>query len=76
VSQDLVLGFQPTETERKPWLMAWQHKGTHQGRTEEINQWWVSNGSALALRRFPVSKSGDGSTSLGSRVPAKQLKSQ
>jgi hypothetical protein len=36
----------------------------------------VSNGSALALRRFPVSESGDGSTSLGSGVPAKQLKSQ
>jgi hypothetical protein len=56
--------------------MVRQHKGTHQGRTEEINRWWASNGSTLALRRFPVSKSGDGGISLGSGVPAKQLKSQ
>jgi hypothetical protein len=55
--------------------MAQQHEGTHQGRTEEINWWWVSNGSALALRRFPVSESGNGGTSLGSGSAAKQLKS-
>jgi hypothetical protein len=30
----------------------------------------------LALRRFPVSKSGDGGTSLGTGVPAKQFRSQ
>jgi hypothetical protein len=41
-----------------------------------MNWWRASNKSALALRRFPVSKSGDGGTSLGSGVPAKQLKSQ
>jgi hypothetical protein len=57
-------------------------EGTHQGRTEEINWWWANNGSALALRRFPVSesgdggKSGDGGTSLGSGALAKQLRSQ
>jgi hypothetical protein len=64
------------ETEREPRLTAQQREGAHQGRTKEINQWWASNGSTLALRRFPVSKSGDGGTSLGSGVPAKQLKSQ
>jgi hypothetical protein len=56
--------------------MARQREGTHQGRTEEINWWCASNGRALALRRFPVSESSDGGTSLGSGVLAKQLKSQ
>jgi hypothetical protein len=56
--------------------MVRQHEGTHQGRTKEINQWWASNGSALALRRYPVSESGNGGTSLESGVLAKQLKSQ
>jgi hypothetical protein len=65
-----------TNQEREPLLTVRQCEGTHQGRTEEINQWWASNGSALASRRFPVSKSGVGDTSLGSGVPAKQRKSQ
>jgi hypothetical protein len=45
--------------------MAQQCEGTHQGRTKEIDRWWASNGSTLALKRFPVSESGDGGTSLG-----------
>jgi hypothetical protein len=32
-------------------------------------------GSTLTMRRFPVSKSGDDGTSLGTGVPAKQLRS-
>jgi hypothetical protein len=81
VSQDLVLGFCPierqTERERERERERESHdtqpKGTHQGRT---GWWWASNGSALALRRFPVRESGDGITSLGSGVLAKQLRSQ
>jgi hypothetical protein len=56
--------------------MVCQCEEIHQGRIKEINQCWASNWSTLALRRFPVSKGGNGSTSLGSGFPARKLRSQ
>jgi hypothetical protein len=57
---------------------------SRRGNTRELTKGGLSKsasggrvtGSALTLRKFPVSNSGDDGTSLGTGVLAKQLRSQ
>jgi hypothetical protein len=82
VSQDLVLGFsinRERERERER-----ENHDSWGGSARELTKGGPSKsagggrviGSALALKRFPVSESGNDGTSPGTGVQAKQLRSQ